>query len=114
MPCLDGRLTWAKHIKAERKRLSLEAEQMHWLLERSALATGSKLLLYKAVLKPVCTVGDSIEILRRFQSKILRSILNAPWYTNNRRIYEDRTNAPTVNLPDNSGITCTSTYGLRR
>jgi hypothetical protein len=27
--------------------------------------------------------------LQRFQSKTLRSILNAPWYTNNHRIHED-------------------------
>jgi hypothetical protein len=32
---------------------------------------------------------SNIEILQRFQSKILRSILNAPLYKNNRRIHED-------------------------
>jgi hypothetical protein len=34
------------------------------------------------------------EILQRFQSKTLRSILIAPWYINNHRIHEDlQTNA---------------------
>jgi hypothetical protein len=38
-------------------------------------------------------MGDSlqfhIEMLQRFQSKTLRSILNAPLYINNHRIHED-------------------------
>jgi hypothetical protein len=29
------------------------------------------------------------EILQSFQSKTIRSILNAPWYINNHRIHED-------------------------
>jgi hypothetical protein len=77
--------------------LNLKVKQMHRLLGRSALSTESKLLLYKAVLKPIWTCGiqiwgtDSnynIEILQRFQSKAIRSILNAPWYTHNHRIHE--------------------------
>jgi hypothetical protein len=73
------------------------------------------------------TIWTNIEILQRFQSKTLRSILNAPWYINNHRIYEDlqmntvfseikkrstkclsklenHTNALAVNLLDNSEI----------
>jgi hypothetical protein len=72
---------------------------MHWLLgRRSTLSIESKLLLYKAVLKLIWTYGiqlwgtasnSNIEILQRFQSKTLRSILNAPWYINIHRIYGD-------------------------
>jgi hypothetical protein len=55
---LDRRLTWAKHIKSERNQLNLKAKQMHWLIgRRSTLSTGSKLLLYKAVLEPIWTYG---------------------------------------------------------
>jgi hypothetical protein len=96
---LERRLTWAKHVKTKRKQLNLTAKQMHWLLgRRSTLSIDSKLLLYKAVLKPIWTYGiqlwgtasnSNIEILQRFQSKTLRSILNAPWYINNHRIHED-------------------------
>jgi hypothetical protein len=53
---LDGRLTWAKHIKTERKQLNLKAKQMHWLHGRSTLSIESKLLC-KAVLKPIWTYG---------------------------------------------------------
>jgi hypothetical protein len=76
-----------------------EKLHLHWLLgRRSTLSIESKLLQYKAVLKPIWTYGiqlwetdsnSNIEILQRFQSKTLRSILNAPWYINNHRIQED-------------------------
>jgi hypothetical protein len=85
---LDRRVTWAKHIKTKRKQLNLKAKQMNWKLGRSStLSTESKLLLYKAVLQPMWTYGirvwgtasnSNTEILQRFQSKSLRSILNAP------------------------------------
>jgi hypothetical protein len=71
---------------------------------------------------------SNIEILKRFQSETLRSILNAPLYINNHRIHEDlqmntvlseikkwntkylrklenHTNALAVNLLDNSETT---------
>jgi hypothetical protein len=62
---------------------------MHWLLGRSALSIESKLLLYTAGLKLIWTYdiqlwgtasNSTLEIVQRFQSKTLRSILNAPWY----------------------------------
>jgi hypothetical protein len=51
-----------------------------------------------SVLEPIWTYGiqlwgtasnSNIEILERFQSKTLRSILNALWYINNHRIHGD-------------------------
>jgi hypothetical protein len=71
-------------------------EKMNWLLgRRSTLSIESKLLHYKAVFKPIWTFGihlrrpasnSKIEILQLFESKTLRSILNAPCYINNHRI----------------------------
>jgi hypothetical protein len=70
---------------------------MNWLRGRSTLSVEGKLLLHKAVLKPIWTYGiqlwgtasnSNIEILQRFQSKTLRYFLNAPWYINNHRIRE--------------------------
>jgi hypothetical protein len=62
---------------------------MHWLLgQKSQLSTTNKLLLYKTILKPFWTYGiqlwgtastSNIEILERFQSKVLRMIVDAPW-----------------------------------
>jgi hypothetical protein len=53
---LNRRLTWTKHIKTKRKQLNLKAKQMHRLLgSSSTLSIERKLLLYKAVLKPIWT-----------------------------------------------------------
>jgi hypothetical protein len=88
---LDRRLAWAKHNKTNRKQPHFKAKQIHWLLGRSTL-------LYKAVLKPIWTYGiqpwgtasnSNTEILQRFQSKTLRSILNSPWYISKHRIHAD-------------------------
>jgi hypothetical protein len=85
---LDRRLQWVRHIKTKRKQLNQKAKQMHWLLgRRSTISIEIKHLLYKAVLKPIWAYGIqlwgtasnfNIEILQRFQSKTVRSILNAP------------------------------------
>ena len=58
----------------------------------------NKLLVYKAILKPIWTYGvqlwgsasnPNIEILERFQSKVLRIITNASWYVPNAVIKRD-------------------------
>jgi hypothetical protein len=94
---LDRRLDMGKTHQNKRKQHNLEAKQMHWLFTKSTLSTESKLLLYKALLKPIRTYGiqpwgpasnSNIEILQHFQSKTSQSILNAPWYINNHRIHE--------------------------
>jgi hypothetical protein len=86
---LDRSLTWAKHNKTKRNQLNLKAKQMHRLLRRSALSIESKLLQYRAVLRPIWSYGlqlwgtassSNIEILQRFQSKSVRCIVSAPWY----------------------------------
>ncbi|KAJ4429608.1 hypothetical protein ANN_21794 [Periplaneta americana] len=65
---LDRRLTWRKHIET------------------------------KLILKPIWTYGiqlwgtasnSNIEILQRYQSKTLRSIVTAPWYVRNDVIHHD-------------------------
>jgi hypothetical protein len=90
---LNRRLAWRKHIFTKRKQLGLTLTKMHWLLGRkSQLSTTNKLLLYKTILKPILTYGiqlwgtastSNIEILERFQSKVLRIIVDAPWYVPN-------------------------------
>jgi hypothetical protein len=55
-------------------------------------------ILYKAILKPIWTYGmqlwgtaptSNIQILKRFQSKALRMIVNAPWLVPNMVIRRD-------------------------
>jgi hypothetical protein len=71
---------------------------MHWLIGRkSKLTTENKLLLYKAIFKPVwtygiqlwgCTKPSNTKIIQRVQSKILRMAFNAPWYVSNKTLHE--------------------------
>jgi hypothetical protein len=80
-------------------QLGISLTKMYWLLEcKSNLSANNKLLIYKAILKPIWTYGiqlwgttsnSNIEILERFQSKVLRLIVNAPWYVPNSVIRKD-------------------------
>jgi hypothetical protein len=96
---LDRRLTWHTHIFAKRKQLRLSLTKMYWLQGRKfKLSTKNKLLIYKVILKPIWTYGiqlwgttsnSNIEILERFQSKVLRLTVDAPWYVSNSVIRKD-------------------------
>ena len=96
---LDRRLTWKKHIFTKRKALGIHLRKMYWLLDKkSQLSLENKLLLYKCILKPIWTYGiqlwgtasnSNLEILQRFQSKMLRIITNAPWFITNQQLYHD-------------------------
>jgi hypothetical protein len=88
---LARRLTWHKHIFPKRKQLGIALTKTYWLLGRkSKLSIDNKLLIYKTILKPIWAYGiqlwvttstSDIEILQRFQSKVLRMITDAPWNT---------------------------------
>jgi hypothetical protein len=55
---LDRRLTWHTHILAKHKQLWLSLTKIYWLLGRkNKLSTNNKLLVYKAILKPIWTYG---------------------------------------------------------
>ena len=90
---------WSTHTKTKRLHLDLKLRSMTWLLGRkSQLLLANKLLLYKCMLKPVWTYGVQLwgcvkpshtQIIQRLQSKILRSITDAPWYVSNFTLHRD-------------------------
>ena len=92
-------ITWRKHISTERRHLDLQLRKLYWIIGRkSQLSVGNKLLLYKSILKPIWTYGiqlwgtastSNIEILERFQAKVLRIITDAPWYIQNAMLHRD-------------------------
>lgn len=96
---LDAKLRWKEHVKKKKSELELKYRKMYWLLGRnSELTIHNKLLLYKQILKPVwtygiqlwgCTKKTNLEIIQRFQNKVLRGIVNAPWYIRNTDIHRD-------------------------
>ena len=83
----------------KRQQLQIKFGKLYWLLGRySQLTLENKLLIYKVIIKPIWTYGiqlwgsasnSNIEILQRFQSKTLRTIVNAPWYVSNKVIHND-------------------------
>ena len=90
---LDTKLRWNAHVKKKRDELGFKYKKMDYLIGRhSSLSINNKLLLYKQVLKPVwtygiqlwgCTKPSNVNIIQRFQNKVLREIVNAPWYLRN-------------------------------
>jgi len=66
--------------------------------KKSHLSIENKLLVYKAVIKPIwsygielwgCASKSNIVIMYRPQSKILRVIANARWYVTNHTLHTD-------------------------
>jgi hypothetical protein len=87
-----------------RKHLNLKTRELYWILGRhSPLSLLNKTLIYKVILKPVWTYGielwgcassSNIEIIQRYQSKMLRLITQAPWYVTNQILHRDLCIAP--------------------
>lgn len=103
---LDSKLTWKKHIVKKRKEMDLKMKNMYWLFgKKSSLSLENKILLYKAIIKPIWTYGielwgcsskSNVNIIQRFQSKSLRIIVNAPWYVSNHTLHTDLDIPPIV------------------
>jgi hypothetical protein len=80
-------------LSTKRKQLDLKLRKLYWIIGRkSQLSLENKLLIYKVIPKPIWTYGvqlwgsasnSDIEILERFQSKVLRIVTDAPWYVPN-------------------------------
>lgn len=96
---LDAKLRWKEHVIKKRDQLNIKFKKMYWLLGRySELSLHNKLLIYKQILRPVwtygiqlwgCTKKTNSKIIQTFQNKVLRSIVNAPWYIRNDDLHRD-------------------------
>ncbi|CAH1973706.1 unnamed protein product [Acanthoscelides obtectus] len=96
---MDDKLNWKQHLSKKRKQMDLKSKELNWLIGRkSKLSIENKLLIYKAIIKPIWTYGielwgcaskSNLSIIRRAQSKILRSIADAPWYVSNEPLHRD-------------------------
>jgi len=77
----------------KQEELTLKYRKMYWLMGRYfALSVYNKLMLYQQVLKPVwtygiqlwgCTSQSNRNIIQRFQNRVLRGIVDPPWYIPN-------------------------------
>ena len=106
----DCRLKWKEHIARKRKQIDLKKKRNQLVNggKKSHLYIENKLLIYKAVIKPIwsygielwgCASKSSIFVMHRSQSKLLRAIANAPWYVTNHILHTD------FNIPYVSDIT---------
>ncbi|KAK9878385.1 hypothetical protein WA026_021692 [Henosepilachna vigintioctopunctata] len=96
---LNAKLLLKAHVKSKREELGLKYKKMYWLLgKHSTFSTYNKLLLYKQIFKPVWTYGiqlwgcakkTNIDIIQRFQNKVLRNVVNAPLYFRNSDLHRD-------------------------
>lgn len=96
---LDTKLKWKEHVKKKRAELDIKYRQLYWILGRnSKMPVHNKLLIYTQILKPVwlyglqlwgCAKQCHINSIQTFQNKVLRNIVNAPWYVRNSDIHRD-------------------------
>jgi hypothetical protein len=73
--------------------------EISWLIDKhSPLSLENRLLVYKTILKPVwtcgielwgCATNCSIAIIQRYQSRLLRTMPNAPRYVSNHILHSD-------------------------
>jgi hypothetical protein len=93
---LGSKLNWKDHIIKKRKQMDLRHKELYWFLGgTSHLSVDNELLLYKSIITPIWTHGfelwsrackSNIAVIQRCQSKILRAIVDAPWYVINDMI----------------------------
>ena len=86
-------LRWKAHVKKKQEELDIRYKKMYWLIGKNAsLSLHNKLLFYKQILKPIwtydiqiwgCTKQRNIDIIQRFQNKVIRNMVNALWNIRN-------------------------------
>jgi len=96
---LDAKVKWNEHTKIKKTELGIRYRQLYWLMGRnSKVSIYNKMLLYNQVLKPIwvygiqlwgCAAQCHIDSIQRFQNKVLRNAVNAPWYIRNNDLHKD-------------------------
>jgi hypothetical protein len=103
---LNRRLTRNPHTRLKRTDLNRKLGLLRSLLiRRSKLSLDNKLTVYKMILLPTSTYAievwgsakaSNIVRIQRFQSKVLRSILDTHWYVSNHTIIHSDLNIPFI------------------
>lgn len=96
---LDVKLKWNEHVKKKKQELEIKYRSLDWLIgRRSSLSIQNKIAVYNQIIKPIWTYGiqlwgcakpSVVNIIQRFQNKVIRKIVNAPWYLRNSDIHRD-------------------------
>ena len=89
--CLYINSKYNIYFSCNKKKQASDISNLDMSARSSHLSINNKLLLYKTVIAPIWTYGpelwgcaskSNIAIIQKFQSKLLRAIVNAPWYIN--------------------------------
>lgn len=93
---LDARPKWKIHVKLKRAQFDIKLRELYWLLGRNSnMWMTNQLLVNKQGLKPIWLYGcplwgfaakTNIQVIERFENKVLRSMTNAHWYERNADI----------------------------
>jgi len=96
---LDRGLTFQRHTTMIKQSVLSKAASMSWLLSsRKKLSLSHKVRIYKSILSPIWKYAlqvygiaskTNLNKIRVAQSKIIRSMCNAPWYMRTRDIERD-------------------------
>jgi retron-type reverse transcriptase/endonuclease/exonuclease/phosphatase family metal-dependent hydrolase len=96
---LDRRLSWCPHIARTRQKADAALAILKPLLcKRSKLFPANKLLLFNTMILPIITYAcptwgyippSRYHSLQVIQNRVLRWILDAPWFIQNAQIYRD-------------------------
>jgi hypothetical protein len=96
---LNCRLNWKEYIAQTKKTNRLKNKRVQLVdRKKSHLSTEKKILIFKAVIKPICSYGIELcgcacksnsVVMQRSQSKILRAIANALRYVTNNTLHTD-------------------------
>ncbi|GFX45034.1 RNA-directed DNA polymerase from mobile element jockey [Trichonephila clavipes] len=96
---LDTKLNFAKHIRfAHQKAAGMRCTLNRLISPKSKLALRQKVLLYKAILRPIMLYASPIwaavavthlKRLHTFQNIQLRRAANAPWFVRNEVLQKD-------------------------
>lgn len=85
--------------KEKKEELNIKFRKYKWLIGRhSKLSLHNKTLIYNQIIKPTwlygiqlwgCTKNSTLKIIQTYQNKVLREMVNAPWYIRNADIHRD-------------------------
>jgi hypothetical protein len=88
-----------KSIFKNSDELNIKFRKMYWLLGRnSELSVHNKLILCKQLILSVwsygiqlrgCASDSNPDVIQRYQNKVLKCIVNAPWYVRNCELHHD-------------------------
>lgn len=95
---LDTKLKWKEHVKIKNKEVKMKFSQVYWILVDSRISLKNKLLIYNQTIKPIwcygiqlwgCAAKKEVDIIQKTQNKILRTMVNAPWFIRNNDLHRD-------------------------